>query len=131
MDARAILADDHRVWAPKSHHSLWTLIRIAVLHEIWHCRSSRADISGSLGAAVVSRVVRHLQTAIERDWARVAADVRQMSELPEDYFRGRNPELDEEDFVLLWAHRGVLCSVTGGTMALHLSERHPVPVPSA
>ena len=79
---------------------------------------------------MVSRVVRHLQTAIERDWARVAADVRRMWELPEDYFRGRNPELDMEDFVLRWAHRDVLCSVAGGTMALHLSERHPVPVPS-
>jgi hypothetical protein len=80
---------------------------------------------------VVSRVVRHLQTAIERDWARVDADVRQMSELPADYFRGRDPELDVEDFMLRWAHRNVLCSVTAGIMALHLSERHPVPVPSS
>ena len=131
LDARVILADDHRVWAPKEAAALWTLVRTAMLHEIWHCRSSRPELAGSLGSAVVARVIQHLQTAIERDWARVGQNVAQMSELPEDYFRGRKTEFQLSDFLDMWAHNDILCSVEDHALVLRLNLQHPVPVPVA
>ena len=131
MDPGVLLADDHRAWAPARLRALWTLVRVAVLHETWHCRSARADLDGSLCAAVVTRVVMHLQSAITRDWALVDADVRQLSDLPEDYFRGRKPELSLAAFLERWAHRSVLCHVHEGALVLRLSLQLPVPVPVA
>ena len=111
-----LLAGDHRVWVPKHLHSLWTLTRIiGVLQEIWHCRSTRAEIACLSSAAVVTRVIRHLQMAIDRDWVRVSAVVPRLSDLPEDHFRGRNPTLSEEAFVSCWTYHDVRCKVRNGT----------------
>ena len=131
LAARIFLADDHRVWHPgeAALGQLWTLLRVAMLHAIWHCRSYRQETVGSFSAAAVTRVVVYVRTAIERDWLRANEDVRLLSDMPADYFRGRDPQIALDDFLACWAHRDVLCSVHDGHLALHISIQAPVPVP--
>jgi hypothetical protein len=132
-DARVLLADDHRIWQPAGPAPLgrlWTLLRAAWLHSVWHCRSWRPELQGSsFAAAAATRVVQSVRSAIRRDWLRATQGVRALSDLPKDYFRGRDPALDMEVFLQSWAHEGVLCSVVDGEFALHLSTSRPVPVP--
>ena len=54
-----------------------------------------------------------------------------MSELPEDYFRGRKTEFQLSDFLDMWAHNDILCSVEDHALVLRLNLQHPVPVPAA
>ena len=132
LDARVLLADDHRVWRPGEEAALgqlWTLLRVAMLHAVWHCRSYRHELVGSFSAAAVTRVVVYVRTAIERDWLRANEDVRLLSDMPADYFRGRDPQIAVAEFLACWAHRDVLCSIQGGHLALHISLQAPVPVP--
>ena len=132
LDARVLLADDHRVWRPGEEAALgqlWTLLRVAMLHAVWQCRSYRHELVGSFSAAAVTRVVVYVRTAIERDWLRANEDVRLLSDMPADYFRGRDPQMEMDAFLACWAHRGVLCSIHGGHLALHLSLQAPVPMP--
>jgi hypothetical protein len=132
LDARVLLADDHRVWRPGEEAALgqlWTLLRVAMLHAVWQCRSYRHELVGSFSAAAVTRVVVYVRTSIERDWLRANEDVRLLSDMPADYFRGRDPQMEMDAFLACWAHRGVLCSIHGGHLALHLSLQAPVPMP--
>ena len=54
-----------------------------------------------------------------------------MSELPKDYFRGRKTEFQLSDFLDMWAHNDILCSVEGYALVLRLNLQHPVPEPAA
>ena len=118
------------MWKPAAElSSLWTLLRVATLHAVWHCRSWREELVGSFAAAAVSRIVDFLQTSIERDWLRASMDVRLLSELPADYFRGRDPQLATEDFAARWTPNSVLCSIVSGSLVVHISLQAPVPVP--
>jgi len=128
LSAAVMLADDHRAWRPRQQ-ALWTRLRVATLHAVWHCRSWRHELVGSFAAAAVARIVEHVRAAIQRDWMRVTEDVRLLSDLPADYFRGRNPRLEHEDFVASWAHRSVLCSINQGNLVVHISLQSPVAVP--
>lgn len=132
LDARVLLADDHRVWKPGGGTALgclWTLLRIATLHAVWHCRTWREQLVGTFCSAAAARVVEHVCMAVERDWLRATHDVRVLSDLPADYFRGRDPSMDMEDFVDTWTHRGVLCDIANGALILRFSLLHPVAAP--
>ena len=132
LTVAVLLADDQRVWAPAGGEGLrrlWAILRTATLHALWHCRSRAASIVGSLAAAAAARVVVHIRAAIQRDWRRASSDVRLLSDLPADAFRGRDPALTTAAFEQLWAVGGVLCAIEGGVLVLRLSESAPVPLP--
>ena len=132
MDAQILIADDQSAWAPQSAPTLWTQLRIATLHAIWHCRSWRDD-----GDCPAARVVRSLTSAIRRDWARVTLDLRQTAaasaSLPVLAPRDRDPSLSLACFKSSWCHRNVLCSVQDDppAMTLLLSHLLPIPIPVA
>ena len=82
-DARVLLVDDHRVWAPPPNLAkLWHRLRLAVLYGIWHYRCRRTFCRGRSLAALATRMaVDTLQRCIQRDWRRVVGVVRRV-----DYF---------------------------------------------
>lgn len=132
MDARVLLLDDTRVWSPLAAGALWTHLRTATLHALWHCRSWRMD-----QVSPAARVVQVLTQAIQRDWARVNPNLQQMAaasgSIPAFMFKGRSPALSLDDFKATWCHRDVLCAVEGdgeGTLSLRLSLLLPVPIPA-
>jgi hypothetical protein len=63
---------------------------------------------GSFSAAAVTRVVVYVRTAIERDWLRANEDLRLLSDMPADYFRGRDPQIAVAEFLFFFLEKNWL-----------------------
>ena len=145
LSARLLLGDDQAEWNPagpdgdlrehKLWPALWTRLRVALLGTIWHLRSHREafDPAGAgLAPLAVALTVDTLVTALRRDWLRCTTDVRLLSSaFPADYFRGRDPALEGEDFEQLWGPPGLLWdhAAPGPGITVKLSAAWPVPAP--
>jgi hypothetical protein len=135
--AALIVADDYAAggWSPPVKHAeLWGRLRVAVLGCLWHTRCHRAAFGNATASACAARtaaaVVDHLRAAIRRDWLRATVDVRKLSEdWYSDWFRGRNPALEESAFLDSWGFEGRLCRVANGQLEVLLSCDAPVPIP--
>ena len=136
-DWAIILGDDPLAWPAGSkptpaQHTLWTRLRIAFLHSCWTARGSlHHDSPEEHAAAVAAAVVVSLQDQIRSDWLRVVTDIRTSTSACSSWFRGRDPELKEEDFLARGAVGGVLCESRDGNLVLHLSRLKPVPISAA
>jgi hypothetical protein len=137
LDARVLLADDHRVWEPGGAlGELWTLMRLTLLHAAWSLRCKRqATGSPVQPAGVAAMTVASLRRHVLLDWLRCIRDVRVLTLACCSWFHGKDPALEREEFEKRWGPPGVLCVVSGvGVGALDLSVRlttsHPVPVPA-
>ena len=135
--AQVLLADDCTVWQPQpaSLAFLWANMRMCYLLSIWRLRCRRSLTGKPFdAAAVAAATVVELRTAIARDWTRTNRDLTRLDASYWEWFRGRDPSLDLDDFEARWAHRGVLCAVHEGQLGvprlqLLLSPSFPVPLP--
>ncbi len=83
---------------------------------------------------VCAAVVAAVSASIRRDWARATQDLVRLAGACPEWFRGSRAALAVEQFEGRWAHRDVLCRVTGvhgqqRRLVLRLSLAHPVPAP--
>ena len=129
---RVLLADDHRDWKPEGHlQDLWTTLRVAFLHAVWTLRCAR--LHGHPGAvtptAIACKVIHALRSAIQLDWLRVSSDLKSATDVCSSWFRGAEMKLKEEDFLAIWGHSQVLCTVQQGHFELRLSTTHPIGLP--
>jgi hypothetical protein len=134
-DAAVLIADDHRVWAPadKDTARLWTRLRVAFMGSLWatRCNSHRAMADGTpFATRVAAATVAALTSAIKRDWRRAQEDVRTSvgPDFCQEWFRGRDPTLEPEDFIASWATPPYLCDVVGG-LVIKVTHHAPVPLP--
>lgn len=131
-----LLADDQRQWQPGTKHlqQLWTVLRLAVLNAIWTTRARTAPdgavdpLRGAPPSAVVALAVRQVTRLLRMDYTRYKYDVRSLTVASSAWFAGRDPSITGDEFLKRWAHRGVLCSLDGDTLRVHLSATVPVAV---
>jgi hypothetical protein len=135
--AAVIIADDHRVWAPRHKYAarLWSRLRVAFLGCLWErrCARHRLTSGSSFAAHVAVATITALRTAITRDWRRTGGDVRSQTLGPtfcHEWFRGRDPALKLEQFVELWATPTFFCDIINGRLNILLSANAPVPLPT-
>lgn len=122
------MQDDSSAFQPGANlQFLWTYLRLLMLRSIWAARCSKAGPSAHTSQAVVSRFVSTLQQQVNRDWRRVKTDIRYTAGVPASWFRGRNPELEVDEFKAKWCVNGVIASVAAhpvhgaATLTLHIS----------
>jgi hypothetical protein len=93
-----------------------------------HRARCRAHLSGQplSPARVACCIVSELRAAIVREWiaASKCRAVRRLYGTP-----ARDVHASVARFERRWLSHGVLCSVGGGVLSVHLSPQHPVPVP--
>jgi len=91
---------------------LWTHLRLLLLESQWNGRGDPARGRVPLSAAAaVHRFIAVLKQQVESDWQRTLHDIRWNAGVPASWFRGRSPELDVEDFAVLWCVGGVIAAV--------------------
>ena len=141
--ASLLLADDLASWpqAPQDAATLkmWTRLRVATLGAIWQLRCARADSRASqpsFARQAVELAVGHLRSAIQRDWQRTQADLRQQDDgaFCVDWWRGFDSTLSQAQFVDQWAAPPILCRVEGGPverLVLRIGVDTPVPWPDS
>jgi hypothetical protein len=138
VSPQILLADDPSVWqpCPSGLQFLWANMRLAFLASVWRLRCERSLTHRPFGAhAVALAVVRTLRSAILRDWTRTTRDLTRLDASYSEWFRGRDPSLDMEQFEDRWVHGGVLCSVqqpapgSPAQLQLRLTQAAPMPVP--
>ena len=122
------LADDHSTWQPPSQLlGLWVLLRVTMLKRVWLARCACVMGGGAAtsftAAAVVDGFVAEIRSLIQQDWLRVQGDIRQLSGVCPSWFRGRDPALPEERFQQWWCTEGVLASLAGPALTVHLSRQ--------
>jgi hypothetical protein len=126
-----LLADDHRVWKPEDQlQDLWTTLRTAFLHAVWTLRSyRRININASVSpAAIAAMVVKAVTAAIKNDWVRASTDIRTATDVCCSWFKGRNPVMEESEFIARWCYRGVLCSIQGGNVHVAFTTSQPTSI---
>ena len=136
---QVLLADEPFVWQPhpSSLQFLWTNMRLAFLASVWRLRCERSLTHRSFDAhAVATAVVRVLRSAILRDWTRTKLYLTRLDASYCEWFRGRDPSLDMEEFEDRWSHGGVLCAVlhvpgSAPQLQLRITQTAPAPVPPA
>lgn len=129
ISSNLLLLDDFSSWAPPQDKQLmWTYLRLLLLESIWVVRSSScsnggatnstADGSGSSAAAATSvqgsssasytakavacRFRSALQQQLQREWHRVAVDIRVGSGISLSWLGGRSPVIGDADFQRKW-----------------------------
>lgn len=122
------LADDHSTWQPPSQLlGLWVLLRVTMLKRVWLARCACVMGGGAAtsftAAAVVDGFVAEIRSLIQQDWLRIQGDIRQLSGVCPSWFRGRDPALPEERFQQWWCTEGVLASLAGPALTVHLSRQ--------
>jgi hypothetical protein len=135
-DARLLIADDHRVWAPPADlEATWALLRVVLLSKVWAARCRRQHGGPAFTATgVAAAVVHELRRLIDIDWRRASSDVRDGSGFGREWFAGRNPGLSLEQFARRWAGGGALCAVLLDNQGqrqldVRLTLQHPVLAP--
>ena len=123
--ALLLLGDDPKAWPPDlapadpKTYRLWTRLRVHILGAIWRVRCSRAEVAirhSSFARRVVSMAVDQLIDSIQRDWARTQQDLRNMASgaFCQQWWRGRDTQIDTAAFISQWATPELLCKVSGG-----------------
>ena len=116
-----LLAADPTAWAPQPCLAfLWTNLRMAFVHSVWHLRCRRSLTGQAFApAAVCGATVAALQAAIKRDWQRVMVDLRGLDGTCADWFRGPDMRLQRGEFAdagrtegCFAAHRAGRCTCT-------------------
>ena len=123
--ALLLLGDDPEAWPPDlapadpKTYRLWTRLRVHIIGAIWRVRCSRAEVTirhSSFARRVVSTAVEQLIDSIQRDWARTQQDLRTMASgaFCQQWWRGRDTQIDTSAFIKQWATPELLCKVSGG-----------------
>lgn len=114
VNSRVLLLDDRSDWAPaRSVAALWQHLRLLLLESLFLAQSAPAA-QPHAAKAVVSRFIAVLRRQVEADWQRVQADIRWRAGVPFTWFRGRDPNLDLDDFAKRWCVNGVIATIAGG-----------------
>ena len=112
LTPQVMLQDDTSTFKPAPELAfLWTFLRLLMLQSLWDTHNQRAGQPSHTAQAVVSRFVKSLQQQVTRDWQRVMTDIRWEAGVPASWFRGRDPQLEQEDFKAKWCVRGVIATV--------------------
>lgn len=118
LTPQVMLQDDTSTFKPAQELAfLWTFLRLLMLKSLWDTRNQRAGQPSHTAQAVVCRFVKSLQQQVTRDWQRVMTDIRWEAGVPASWFRGRDPQLEQEEFKAKWCVRGVIA--TGGAHPVH------------
>jgi hypothetical protein len=103
-DARVMLLDDSRVWAPPpAKQWTWSYLRLLLLECLWEQRVASQSGQRFTARMVARRFRAAAQRQMQQDWARVGEDVRLDAGVPLSWLRGRKPELDAATFAARWA----------------------------
>jgi hypothetical protein len=129
ISSNLLLLDDPSSWVPpQDKQLLWTHLRLLLLESIWVVRSSNysngratnSNVDGSSSSAAAAAAVQdsssasytakavacrfrsELQQQMQREWHRVAVDLRVGSEIPLSWLGGRSPVISDEDFKHKW-----------------------------
>jgi hypothetical protein len=134
-DARVILGDDDRVWAPDAPLGpVWQVLRVLYMHAVWRCCVLRRVANKPFtAAAVVAIVVRDVRRVLTYAWARTVNGTIPLPgvAVPSSVL-ARASRVSQ--FKEIWCHRGVLASVQGAGvgvsgLCLRLSSSSPVMAP--
>lgn len=114
LTSRVLLLDDRTDWAPaRDVAALWQHLRLLLLESLFLAQSAPAA-QPNAAKAVVSRFIAVLRRQVQADWQRVQADIRWRAGVPFTWFRGRDPNMDPDDFAKRWCVNGVIATTAGG-----------------
>jgi hypothetical protein len=134
-DARVLVADDDRVWAPDAPLGpVWHVLRVLYMHAVWRCCVLRRVANKQFNAgAVVAIVVRDVRRVLTYAWARtVHGTIPLQDVVVSSSAVARAARVSQ--FKEIWCRGGVLALVQGegdgaSRLCLRLSSSSPVLAP--
>lgn len=127
--AAVLLAGDAQAWpaGDADQRQAWDVLRLAAIYFVWSATSAaRANSMAASPVTVLAQLVHYLRKRMRQDFTRATRTASAYAAVCGSWLPHRR-QLNLVDFRKRWGRNGVLCTVTGDKLHVHLTLAHPVP----